>query len=26
LSLWKFQAEGEKFVGEVELTFTLKDQ
>ena len=26
LSLWKFQAEGEKFLGEVELTFTLKDQ
>jgi protein TonB len=26
LSLWKFQAEGEKFVGEVDLTFTLKDQ
>ena len=26
LSQWKFQAEGEKFVGEVELTFTLKDQ
>jgi periplasmic protein TonB len=26
LSLWRFQAEGEKFLGEVELTFTLKDQ
>ena len=26
LSQWKFQAEGEKFVGEVELTFTLKDE
>jgi periplasmic protein TonB len=26
LSQWKFQAEGEKFVGEVELMFTLKDQ
>jgi protein TonB len=25
LSLWKFQAEGEKFVGEIDLTFTLKD-
>jgi protein TonB len=24
LSQWKFQAEGEKFVGEVELNFTLK--
>ena len=26
LSQWKFQPEGEKFVGEVELTFTLKDE
>ena len=26
LSQWKFQAEGEKFVGEIELTFTLKDE
>ena len=26
LSQWKFQAEGEKFVGEVELTFVLKDE
>jgi protein TonB len=25
LSQWKFAAEGEKYVGEVELTFTLKD-
>jgi protein TonB len=26
LALWKFQAEGEKFVGEVDLTFVLKDE
>jgi TonB family protein len=23
---WKFQAEGEKYVGEVEINFTLKDE
>jgi protein TonB len=26
LMQWKFQAEGEKFVGDVELNFTLKDE
>jgi protein TonB len=26
LSQWKFQAEGEKFVGDIELNFTLKDE
>ena len=26
LSLWKFQAEGERYVGEVEVNFTLKDE
>ena len=26
LSSWKFQAEGEKYVGEVEINFTLKDE
>ena len=26
LALWKFQAEGEKFVGEVDLSFVLKDE
>jgi protein TonB len=26
LSQWKFQPEGEKFVGEIELNFTLKDE
>ena len=26
LSRWRFQAEGEKFVGEVEVDFTLKDE
>jgi protein TonB len=26
LSLWKFQPEGEKFVGEIELDFSLKDE
>ena len=26
LSQWKFQAEGERYVGEVEVTFTLKDE
>jgi protein TonB len=25
LSQWKFQADGEKYVGEIEITFTLKD-
>jgi protein TonB len=26
LKLWKFSAEGEKFVGEVEVNFTLKEE
>jgi hypothetical protein len=26
LENWKFKAEGEKYVGEVEINFTLKDE
>ena len=26
LSRWKFKADGEKYVGEVEVNFTLKDE